>query len=72
MGQCLTKDQVGLTFSTPDVADASNSTLQTANAANDEQGKTEVDPPPNEVKIEHGTKSEFLAQISTPSAIDTA
>ena len=71
MGQCLDKQQSAVVFSTPDV-DASNPTIQTATPA-EQEAKTDKTLPA-EAKMEPGpsSKSQLLAQASTPSAIDTA
>lgn len=69
MGQCLDKEPSAVVFATPDL-DGSNSTLKTTETA-EQQTKTD-ETPPKDAKIAGGSKSQFLAQVSTPSAIDTA
>jgi len=71
MGQCLNKEPSAVVFSTPDL-DASSSTLQAATPV-EEEAKTD-ETPPADSKLDPGmsSKSQILAQASTPSAIDTS
>ena len=71
MGQCLNKEPSAVVFSTPDL-NASSSTLQAATPV-EEEAKTD-ETPPADSKLDPGmsSKSQLLAQASTPSAIDTS